>query len=237
MAAPLFLPSATDLYPCLAITRYVLNKSEIAGAMQDFAVQLIALIKAHPGWTMGIIGFTAFGESFAFLSLLFPGTAILIASGGLVSAGAIPFFSTAAAGIMGAVLGDAISFWLGQKFGPLLPRTWPFRRNPEMLHRGIVFFQRYGGASVFIGRFFGPLRAVIPLAAGMMRMPVPLFYIANIASALLWAPALILSGALIGHSVLGSNHAQPAMLIIAAAGALVAIMIYWARRKFALVRK
>lgn len=205
--------------------------------MEHFAIQLIGLIKANPGWTMGIIGLTAFGESFAFLSLLFPGTAILIASGGLVSAGAIPFFSTAAAGIMGAVLGDAISFWLGQKFGPLLPCIWPFRRNPEMLHRGINFFQRYGGASVFIGRFFGPLRAVIPLAAGMMRMPSPLFYVANIASALLWAPALIISGALIERSVLSSSHAELAMLVIAAAGALAAIILYWARRRFALVGK
>src|SRR5579864_3098135 len=143
--------------------------------MEHLAAQLIAFIKANPDWAMSVIGITAFGESFAFLSLLFPGTAILIASGGLVSAGAIPFFSTAAAGIVGAVLGDAISFWLGQKFGPMLPGMWPFRRNPDILRRGMDFFQRYGGASVFIGRFFGPLRAVIPLAAGMMRMPAPLF--------------------------------------------------------------
>ena len=205
--------------------------------MEHLAAELIALIKANPGWTMGIIGLTAFGESFAFLSLLFPGTAILIASGGLVSAGASPFFSTAAAGIVGAVFGDAISFWLGQKFGPLLPRIWPFRRNPETLHRGISFFQRYGGASVFIGRFFGPLRAVIPLAAGMMRMPPPLFYIANVVSALFWAPALIISGALIERSVMSSGHADLAMLVVAAAGAIAAIIIYWARRRFALVRK
>jgi membrane protein DedA with SNARE-associated domain len=201
--------------------------------MEHFAVQLIDFIRANPGWAIGVICLTAFGESFAFLSLLFPGTAILIASGGLVSAGALPFLEVAAAGIVGAVLGDAISFWLGQKFGPLLPRIWPFRRNPEMLRRGTDFFQRYGSASVFIGRFFGPLRAVIPLAAGMMRMPAPLFYIANVASALFWAPALIISGALIERSVMSSGHVELAMLVIAAAGAIVAIIIYWARRRFA----
>jgi len=205
--------------------------------MEHFAVQLIDFIRANPGWAIGVICLTAFGESFAFLSLLFPGTAILIASGGLVSAGALPFAEVAAAGIIGAVLGDAISFWLGQKFGPLLPGIWPFRRNPEMLRRGMEFFQRYGGASVFIGRFFGPLRAVIPLAAGMMRMRASQFYIANIVSALFWAPALVLSGALIERSVVSSGHAELAMLVIAAAGAIAAIIIYWARRRFAWIRK
>ena len=203
--------------------------------MEHLALQLIAFIKENPGWAMCVVGVTAFGESFAFLGLLFPGTAILIASGGLVSAGVIPFFSTAAAGIAGAVLGDAISFWLGQKFGPLLPGIWPFRRNPEMLRRGTDFFRRYGAASVFIGRFFGPLRAAIPVAAGMMRMPVPLFYIANILSALFWAPALLISGALIERSVVSSSHTE--IVVTAAAGAIAAIIVYWARRRYALARK
>jgi membrane protein DedA with SNARE-associated domain len=95
------------------------------------------------------------------------------------------------AGVAGAVLGDSISFWLGQKFGPVLPRLWPFRSHPDLLTRGIVFFERYGGSSVFVGRFIGPLRAVVPLAAGMMHMPTARFYAANILSAVVWAPALV----------------------------------------------
>ena len=199
--------------------------------MEHLATELIAFIKANPGWSMSVIAITAFGESFAFLSLLFPGTAILIAAGGLAAVGAIPFFSSAVAGIAGAVLGDSISFWLGQKFGPLLPGMWPFRKNPAMLQRGMDFFRRYGGASVFIGRFFGPLRAVIPIAAGMMRMPTALFYVANIVSALVWAPALLLSGALIARSVVSSNHTDAALLAIAGAAMVVVAIVYWARRR------
>ena len=199
--------------------------------MEHLATELIAFIKANPGWSMSVIAITAFGESFAFLGLLFPGTAILIAAGGLAAVGAIPFFSSAVAGIAGAVLGDSISFWLGQKFGPLLPGIWPFRRNPAMLQRGMDFFRRYGGASVFIGRFFGPLRAVIPIAAGMMRMPTALFYVANIVSAVVWAPVLLLSGALIARSVVSSNHADAALLAIAAAAMAMVAIVYWARRR------
>ena len=131
--------------------------------MDHLAIQILAFVKANPGWAMFVIGLTAFGESFVFLSLLFPGTAILIAAGTLVSEGILNPLPTVVAGIAGAVLGDSVSFWLGQRFGPLLPKIWPFRRNPERLTRGIGFFECYGVGSVFIGRFFGPFRAVVPL--------------------------------------------------------------------------
>jgi len=200
--------------------------------MEHLAAQIIAFIRDNPGWSLAVIGITAFGESFAFLSLLFPGTTILIAAGGLISTGALSFGSTVAAGIVGAVLGDAISFWLGEKFGPLLPRLWPFRTNPGLLERGVDFFGRYGGASVFIGRFFGPLRAVVPLAAGMMHMPAVRFYIANILSALVWAPALVISGALIARSLARSGNIEATIFYLAVAAAFVIGLAYWARRRF-----
>ena len=208
--------------------------------MEHLAAELLTFIKANPGWAMSVIAITAFGESFAFLSLLFPGTTILIASGGLVQAGVIPFYSTALAGITGAVLGDAISFWLGQKFGPLLPGIWPFRKHPEMLERGAAFFRRFGGLSVFIGRFFGPLRAVIPIAAGTLRMPAGFFYVANTLSALIWAPALIYSGQLITlltHSLLRSGASSIMLIAVAALAIAIVAVFYLLRRRFALVRK
>lgn len=132
------------------------------------------------------------------------------------------------AGIVGAVLGDAISFWLGQKFGPLLSEIWPFRRHPERFERGISFFERYGASSVFIGRFFGPLRAVIPLAAGMLHMPPLRFYMANVLSAMVWAPALVFSGDLLAHSLGPENLATKIfyVTIVAAALALLAPSIW-----------
>src|SRR5207237_4099965 len=99
-----------------------------------------------------------------------------------------------------AVLGDSISYWIGRRFGGAIGRVWPFSRNPDLLPRGIAFFERHGGKSVFIGRFFGPVRAVIPLAAGLMRMPRGAFWLANVTSALVWAPMLLLAGDLVGEA-------------------------------------
>src|SRR6266568_9400457 len=154
--------------------------------MEHLAEPLLEFIKAHQDWAIAIMFITAFGESFAFLSILFPGTTLLIAAGTLIKTGTLPFLPVMAGAILGAVLGDSVSYWIGRRFGGGLARIWPFSRNPALLPSGIAFFRRHGGKSVFIGRFFGPIRAVIPLAAGTMRMPRSRFWIANIGSAAVW---------------------------------------------------
>ncbi len=168
--------------------------------MDAWAQPLLDLIKAHSDWAAAVMFITAFGESFAFVSLLFPGTTVLIAAGTLLSGGTLPYASILVSAILGAVLGDSVSYWLGRRFGGGIARIWPFTRHRELLPRGIEFFERHGGKSVFIGRFFGPIRAVIPLAAGVMRMPRGRFWFANVTSALVWAPMLLFAGDLAGEA-------------------------------------
>jgi membrane protein DedA with SNARE-associated domain len=167
--------------------------------MDDVAQPLLEFIKAHSDWAALVMFVTAFGESFAFISLLFPGTTVLIAAGTLLSAGTLPYASILIGAILGAVFGDSVSYWLGRSFGGSIARVWPFTRHPDLLSRGILFFERHGGKSVFIGRFFGPIRAVIPLAAGIMLMPRGRFWVANVTSALVWAPMLLLVGDAVGE--------------------------------------
>src|SRR3954464_15216711 len=125
--------------------------------MADFAQPLLDLIKAHSDWAAVVMFVTAFGESFAFISLLFPGTTVLIAAGTLMSAGTLPYTPVLIGAVAGAVLGDSISYWIGRRFGGGIARLWPFSRDPELLPRGIAFFERYGWVRRFNRRFFRPL--------------------------------------------------------------------------------
>ena len=167
--------------------------------MDDIAQPLLDFVKAHQDWAIAVMFITAFGESFAFVSLLFPGTTLLIAAGALVKTGTLSYAPVMIGAIVGAVLGDTLSYWIGRRCGGAVGRIWPFSRNPDLLPGGIRFFARHGGKSVFIGRFFGPIRAVIPLAAGIMLMPRSRFWVANATSAFVWAPMLLLAGDLIGE--------------------------------------
>src|SRR5271170_4153396 len=104
--------------------------------MEALAQSLLDLIKAHQGWAVAIMFVTAFGESFAFLSLLFPGTTLLIAAGTLMADGTLPYASVLIGAVAGATLGDTVSYWLGRRFGAGIARLWPFSRHAELLPSG-----------------------------------------------------------------------------------------------------
>ncbi len=177
--------------------------------MEDLTQLLLGFIREHESWAIAAMFITGFGESFAFLSLLFPGTTLLIAAGTLMKGGTLPYLPVILGSVLGAVLGDSASYWIGRRFDDRIARLWPFSRNPQLLPNGIQFFEQHGGKSVFIGRFFGPIRAVIPLAAGIMRMPRRRFWIANIGSAVVWAPMLLLVGDAVGEAgdrLIGSTN-------------------------------
>ena len=200
--------------------------------MEHLVQPTLAFISAHSVWAFPVMFMTSFGESFAFLSLLFPGTSILIVAGTLMAAGSLPYWPVLAGAVIGAVLGDSVSFWLGRRDGGGIGRIWPFTRNPDLLPNGMRFFARHGGKSVFIGRFFGPVRAVVPLAAGIMRMPRGLFWLANITSAIVWAPMLVFAGDTVGDvggQLIGSGNT--ALLVFGGLTAFGIVALLWAMLK------
>ena len=58
-----------------------------------------------------------------------------------------------------------------------------------------MFFKRWGVLAVIVGRFFGPLRAAVPITAGLCGMPWLKFQIANVVSAIIWATGILAPGA------------------------------------------
>jgi membrane protein DedA with SNARE-associated domain len=169
--------------------------------MEEFAHALAGLVRDHQGWAAPIVLLLAFAESLAFISLLVPAWGALVAIGALISASDINFWPVWIAGGIGAALGDWVSYWFGFKYKEQVAQIWPLSRYPEILPRGEEFVKRGGVPSIFIGRFFGPLRASVPLAAGIFEMPYWRFQVANFASALVWAAALLLFGDVIATSL------------------------------------
>ena len=167
--------------------------------MEDFARALADFVREHQAWAAPIVLLLAFGESLAFISLLIPAWGALVAIGALIGASGISFWPVWLAGGIGAALGDWVSYWFGFRYKEQVAQMWPLSRYPEILPRGEVFVKKWGVPSIFIGRFFGPLRASVPLAAGIFEMSYWQFQIANFISALVWAAALLLFGDVIGQ--------------------------------------
>lgn len=151
-------------------------------------------------WLLTFIISTA--ESIAIIGTILPGTVTMTAIGALAGAGVIPLWETIFWAFLGAVVGDGISYAIGHYFKERLVNIWPLNLNPALLTKGESFFRNYGGLSVLIGRFIGPIRALIPMIAGMMGMKPWNFIIANVVSGAGWALAYILPGALLGAAAL-----------------------------------
>jgi membrane protein DedA with SNARE-associated domain len=72
---------------------------------------------------------------------------------------------------------------------------------------------------------------VAPLAAGVTRMPELRFQAANIASALAWAPLLLMPGWLAGQAAaLLGDRGDPLLLALVALGALFGLALWLVRR-------
>jgi membrane protein DedA with SNARE-associated domain len=163
-------------------------------ALEHYAQQIVEFVRVHEVWAAPIVFLLAFGESLAFISLLLPAWAALVGIGVLIASGNLSFWPVWVAASVGAALGDWLSYWIGIKLGPPVAHVWPLSRHPDLLPKGEAFVKRWGPVAIFIGRFFGPLRASVPLVAGIFRMPFWEFQAANFSSAFVWAAVLLTIG-------------------------------------------
>ena len=156
--------------------------------------QLIEFVRIHAAWAAPIVFALAFAESLAFISLLVPAWAALVGIGALATANGISFWPVWIAASIGAALGDWLSYWIGLKLEYSVQHIWPLSRHPDLIPRGEAFVKKWGILGIFIGRFFGPLRASVPLVAGIFEMPYWRFQLANFTSAFVWAAVLLTLG-------------------------------------------
>ena len=162
--------------------------------MEAIGHGLVDFVRDHQVWAAPVVLLLAFGESLAFISLLIPAWGALVAIGALIGASGISFWPVWIAGGLGAALGDWLSYWFGFKYKGQVAQMWPLSRYINILPRGEAFVTKWGVPGIFIGRFFGPLRASVPLAAGIFEMPYWRFQVANFVSAFVWSAALLLLG-------------------------------------------
>lgn len=170
--------------------------------MEALLGHIVDFVSANARWAPYLAFVFAFGETLAFLSIIIPSTAILVAVGGLVATGSLQLLPIWIGASLGALVGSTFSWWLGRHYGPAMMNVWPLNKDPDRVERSRDAFVKWGPGAVFVGHFFGPLRSIVFIAAGISRMQSLRFQSVNIPGALIWAYAIPKSGE-IGGSVLG----------------------------------
>lgn len=130
---------------------------------------------------------------------------------------------------IGAVLGDILGYVLG-KYGS----DWMIRNKKILkqvhIEQGRKFFSRHGGKSILLGRFVGPIRPIVPLIAGSIRMNVQRFLFWNILGACAWAALYMTLGYFFGA------HARTIEMYVSDSGfvllCILAIVGYFMYRRY-----
>jgi membrane protein DedA with SNARE-associated domain len=160
---------------------------------------VLAFVRDNRDWAFWIALVFAFGENLAFLSIVIPSTAILLGVGALVATGELSLFPIWAGASIGALAGSILSYLIGWRYGTAILSLWPFRNHPDQIENGNAAFRRWGAYAVLIGHFFGPLRAVVFVMAGISRVSPPVFMVVNFVGCLAWAYLTPLFGEVAGH--------------------------------------
>jgi len=193
---------------------------------------ILSFIEQNAQWAALIIFAIAFLESVAIVGLLIPGWLLLVGVGTLVGADVLDFYSVVIAAYLGAVIGEYLSFLIGFHYHEKV-LAWPFvAKHQKLIDKSHEFFAKHGVSGVFLGRFFGPTRAVVPLIAGISEMPQRTFFWVNIISGVIWAPAYLTPGILVGAAVTLEDEARNFLVFILAMIAIFATLAWNYSRTF-----
>lgn len=193
--------------------------------MDQLIQQASIFIQTHQQWAGVMVGLLALGESLLVIGILIPASVLMLLVGGLVGHGVLNPLPIIAWGAVGAIVGDALSYYLGRLLGPTILRRWPLSKQRRAVARARYFFYKHGMLSIFAGRFMGPLRAVVPTVAGVLKMSHWRFQIANVLSAFIWIPVMLIPGYVAGRSLDAANTGSHSGVL--AGVALSVILAVW----------
>lgn len=195
---------------------------------------LIDLITRLGNWGYLVIFLGAALECAAFLGVVVPGESLVLVAGFFAHRHVLDLDEVILVVVAGAIVGDNIGYELGRHLG----RDWLLRYGRRFglrerhLARVDAFFARHGGRAVFLGRFVGFARALVPFVAGASRMRYRQFLLYNGMGAALWGVAFTLLGYFLGASWrMAEKWVGRSSAIIGGALLLAALAVWlWRRR-------
>jgi membrane protein DedA with SNARE-associated domain len=130
--------------------------------MSSYFSWLVDFIGTHAHYAFGAVFLLALSEAVPLVGTLVPGSTLIVAVSALSTGADVSPWLLLIAATVGAIFGDGLSFWLGQRYHREILLSWPLNRYPALVDRSEAFIMRYGAVSVFLARFTPIMRAFVP---------------------------------------------------------------------------
>ena len=193
--------------------------------------EVILWLKDNPEWiALGVFG-ASFIESFALVGVIIPGVVLLAVISGM-AASTLIVFELVLIAYVASFLADILSFLLGTSISKSIDKLWPFNKYPNLLIQGRSFVKRFGILGIFVGKFIGPIRPLLPLTAGSLEMNFKYFLTVEIFSSFLWALLYTVPGYYAGKSILDSQFNLNWLIAIIIGVVVLIFIVRYFNRKY-----
>ena len=173
---------------------------------------LDGLIQTYGTWIYLILFAIIFCETGLVVTPFLPGDSLLFVTGTIAARGSLDLQTTLVLLTAAAIIGDNVNYWTGRFVGArIVERGWVRQEYMERTHH---FYEKYGGKTVFLGKFLPIIRTFAPFVAGIAKMTYPKFLAFNISGAITWMCVFILGGYYFGNLPFVKNNFTMVILAI-----------------------
>lgn len=190
---------------------------------------------------VGYVGL--FGIIFAESGLLFgfflPGDSLLVTAGLLANKGYLNIYLLIPICIFGAIIGDSVGYWFGDKAGRRLfekKETFIFRK--KNLIKAEEFYEKYGSKAIVLARFMPVVRTFVPIVAGIAKMKYSRFVFYNIFGGVFWVLTTTMLGYFLGDTVPNiDRYIMAIVLLIIVLSVLPPAIHFWKENNKEIIKK
>jgi len=199
---------------------------------------MVTVIQEYGIWTYCILFFIIFFETGFVIFPFLPGDSLLFVGGAAAAGGMLDIKWLLVAVILGAIIGDTVNYWIGNYVGlHLFLEKFPTLVKKEYIDKTYGFYEKYGGATIFVARFVPIVRTFAPFLAGVGSMHYRRFLFYNALGGTCWAIALVMGGYYFGTlTVVQENMSYLIIGVMLLTGGCLLLIVYnivkawWDRR-------
>ncbi len=189
---------------------------------------MVSVVQEYGMWTYLILFCIIFLETGLVIMPFLPGDSLLFVAGAAAASGIMDLSWIFIAVILGAVLGDTVNYWIGNYIGlHVFLERFPTLVKKEYIDRTYLFYEKYGGATIFVARFVPLVRTFAPFLAGVGSMYYPRFLFYNVLGAVVWTTGVVLVGYYFGaFTIVKENMSLLIMAVIAMSVITILFILY-----------
>jgi membrane-associated protein len=167
---------------------------ELLSLLMNLDSQIAAFIAAHGNLAYLLLFSIVFLEIGVFPLFFLPGNPLIFIAGSFCKIGSLSLSPTIATLSIAIILGNLLSYQIGNLFGHKISHSQSHWANQKALNKTEIFYAKYGTYTLMVSPFIAMVRTFAPLLAGVSQMPYQKYLLSSSIGAMLWVGLLVTTG-------------------------------------------